>query len=423
MKKVSYNWKQVLKRFKNKSLRSLWLTHVFSQLANYLLLFVLLGRVFEVTGSTMALGLLWVIYALPILFLGPFSGSIVDCLSKRRILAITNLLQALVIGGYGLVFLTENSFLIYALIFLYSIINQLNNPAELAAVPAFLPKKDFLLVNNLFFFSDQGAFILGSILSGLLVRFFSPLAVIIFTIVLTLASGFFALLLPSDKPGSKFPQWNKAIESFLSKIKEGYSFIASQTLMMYSFGLILLFQAVVVIFALILPSFSSQILGLSPYDASWLVVFPLLCGVVAGTMLITQNQNRVRKKEWIGAGFFGLGIILLIFALLVPRLSHGRDLVSLPLSFLAGISVAFAYAPGRAFIQETAPSGKRGRIFGTLSFFMALVTIPPGIFAALITELITVKGFLTIIGLVVLTTGYFILKKGGDVILAANHRS
>ncbi len=153
MKKATYSWKQVLKRFKNRNLRFLWLTHVFSQLANYLLLFVLLGRVFEVTGSTMALGLLWTIYALPILFLGPFSGSIVDCLSKRRVLALTNLFQALVIAGYGFVFLTEKSFLIYALIFLYSIINQLNNPAEHASVPAFLPKKDFLLVNILFFFS------------------------------------------------------------------------------------------------------------------------------------------------------------------------------------------------------------------------------------------------------------------------------
>ncbi|MBL7078431.1 MFS transporter [Candidatus Shapirobacteria bacterium] len=423
MKKVAYSLKTVLKRFKNKNLRLLWLTHVFSQLANYLLLFVLLGRVFELTGSTMALGLLWTIYALPILFLGPFSGSIVDCLSKRRILIITNLLQVLVITGYGLVFFTQNSFLVYALIFLYSIINQLNNPAEQASIPAFLPKKDFLLINNLFFFSDQGAFILGSILSGLLVRFSSPLTVVLFTAVLTLLSAFFAAFLPSDAPANKFPEWNKAIESFLIKIKEGYSFIAGQTLMVYSFGLVLLFQVVVVIFALILPGFSSQILGLSPYDASWLVVFPLLCGAAAGTFLLTQNQDRVRKKEWIGAGLFTLGIILLVFALVVPRLKFGRELVSLPLSFLAGLSAAFAYAPGRAFIQETAPGKKRGRIFGTLSFFMALVTIPPGIFAALITELITVKGFLTIIGLIVLAIGYFVLKKGGDVILAANHRS
>ena len=423
MKKATYSWKQVLRKLKNKNMRWLWLSHVFSQLANYLLLFVLLGRVFELTGSTVALGMLWTVYALPILFLGPFSGSIVDCLSKRKILVITNLLQVVVIACYGLAFLTEKSFLVYALIFLYSIINQLNNPAEHASIPVFLPKKDFLLVNNLFFFSDQGAFILGSILSGLLVRLSSPLTVVLTTAFLTLFSALFAAFLPLDIPANKFPKWNKAIEDFLTKIKEGYSFIAGQTLMIYSFGLVLLFQVVIVIFALILPSFSSQILGLSPYDASWLVVFPLLCGVAAGTFLISKNQDRVRKKEWIGIGFFGLGIIFLTFALVVSRLNYGRDLVSLPLSFLAGLSVSFAYAPGRAFIQETAPLGKRGRIFGTLSFFMALVTIPPGIFAALITELITVKGFLVIIGIVVLSIGYFILKKGGDVILAANHRS
>jgi len=422
MKKTGHNWESILGKLKNRNFRWLWLTHAFSQLANYLLLFILLGRVFEVTGSTVAIGLLWVIYALPLLFLGPFSGAIVDCLSKRKILVITNIAQALVIACYSLTFLTGRNFLVFAFIFLYSIINQLNNPAEQASIPALLPKKDFILVNNLFFFTDQGAFIIASALSGLLVRLFSPLAAIFATAGLTLLSGISAAFLPSDLSANKMPHWSRALEEFLEKMKEGYAFIAKQKLMIYSFGLIALFQVVIVVFALILPSFSSQILKRTPYDAGWLIVFPILCGLIFGTFLITQNQNQIRKKEWIGFGLFSLGIIMLTFALLVSQMKSGQSLVSLPLSFLAGLSVAFAYAPGRAFIQEVTPKKIRGRIFGTLSFLVAIVTIPPGLFAALIAELITVKGFLIVTGLGISFLGFFILKKGGDVILAANHR-
>ncbi|MFH1601864.1 MAG: MFS transporter [Candidatus Shapirobacteria bacterium] len=411
------------KIFQNKKLRNLALSHSCSQLANYLLLFVLLGRVFEVTGSTVALGVLWAIYALPLLFLGPFSGAAVDSLSKRKILVIANLLQVIVIIGYGLTFLGTKNFLIYALVFVYSIINQFNDPAEQASIPTYLAKKDFVLVNNLFFFADQGALVSGSILSGLVASFLSPLAVIFLTAILTLLAATFAGLLPADIPANSFPRWREAVDDFLLKIKEGYVFLANNLLMIYSFGLLLLFQVIVVVFALILPGFSSQVLHLGPYDASWIVVLPVLCGVLFGTYLLTGSQNRYRKKEWIGFGLLALGLIILVFSIIVSRLKTNQPLVSLPLSFLAGLSVSFIYAPIRSFIQEESPGEKRGRVFGTLSFLIALVTIPPGIFAGMISELLTVKGFLTVIGISLLIIGYFVLKRGNEVILAANHRS
>jgi len=423
MKKLIHSWKLPLHRSEKRSFGKLWASHALSQIANYILLFLLLGRIFEITKSTVAIGMLWIAYALPILFLGPFAGSLVDCWSKRKTLIYTNILQALVTAIYGLTFYLGKNYLIYAFIFFYSVINQFNNPAELAAVPALVRKKSLVVANNILIFTDQGSFILGSSLSGILTRLFSPLKVVFIAAIIIFLSGLSAAFLPSDIPVAKISNLKTALEEVFEKIKEGYQFLASKQLILYSFGLIVFFQVITTTSALLIPSFSSEILKLTPYDASYLIVFPLACGVIGGTLLLARNQSRVRKKEWIGSGLLFLGLIIISFALLVSKMNKGQVVVAPILAFTAGLAIAIAYAPCRAFIQETTPLKIRGRIFGTLGFLIAVVTIPPGIFTAMIADLITVRGFLIIAGLLVLSLGIFILKKGNDLILAANHRS
>jgi len=409
--------------FWNKNFQKLWVSHALSQITNYLLLFLVLGRVFELTNSTVALGIMWVVYALPMFFLGPLTGTFIDCLSKRKALIYTNTLQAVIIASYALAFVTEKNYLVYALIFLYSLLNQFNNPAELALVPDLVKKKRLLLANNLLLFTDQASFVIGSSLSGILVRIFNPLWVISLTAGLTFLAGVNALFLPQDKPKIRIRHWEKALEEITQKIKEGYEFLIGHKLILYAFGLILLFQTIVAISPLILPAFSQEILHLTPYDASYLVVFPLACGLIGGTFLLNKHQNRVRKKAWIGHGLSALGTILIVFALLVSRLQRASQLSALLLSFLAGLAAAIIYAPSKTFIQEVTPPPVRGRVFGTLGFLISLATVPPSIFTTMLTELLGIRIFLVIIGTALLFLGAFIIEKGADVILAANHRA
>jgi len=368
--------------------------------------------------------MLWIAYSLPILFLGPFSGSIVDCLSKKKVLIFTNLFHFFIIFSCGLVFLHgQKNFFVYSLLFIYSIINQFNNPAELSAIPALVKKENLLTANNILLFSDQGAFIFGAAGSGLLTKFFSPLTTVFLASFLALIAFVTSFSLPFDKPTAKITDWQTAIDEILGKIKEGYQFLFENRLLLYSFGLIILFQTIITTSALILPGFSKEVLKLSPYDASYLVVFPLACGVIAGTVILAKHHYKIRKKEWIGKGLASLGTAILIFTLVIANMTFGREIAAFLLSVFAGLAISITYAPGRAFIQETTPKKVRGRIFGTLGFLITLATVPPSIFTAMISELITVRWFLTIIGLLIFALGVFVLKKGDAIILSANHRS
>jgi len=409
--------------FKNKKFWRLWISHALSQISNYLLLFVLLGRLFEITSSTVAISMLWIVYAIPLILLGPFSGSLIDCLSKKRVLITTNLLQALIIASYSLTFFWQKNYLVYSLLFIYSLINQFNNPAELAAIPNLVKKKNLSMANNILLFTNQASFTLGAALSGLLVKLFSPVAVILTAATATLLSGLNATFLPFDRPIAKINNWNLAMEEIFLKIKQGYQFIAREKLILYSFGLIVFFQIIIAVSALILPAFSSEILHLTAYDAGYLVAFPVACGLIGGTLILAHHQDKIRKKEWIGSGLSLMGIIIIIFAVIIAKMNGGQEILAPFLSFIAGLAAAITYAPCRTFVQEATPKQIRGRVFGTLSFIVTIATIPPSILMAMITELISIRWLLTLSGLIIFLLGVFILRKGNDVILAANHRS
>jgi len=409
--------------FRNKKFWRLWVSHLLSQISNYLLLFVLLGRLFEITSSTVAITMLWIIYAIPLILLGPFSGSLVDCLSKKRVLVVTNLAQALIIAGYSLTFLWQKNYLVYSLLFIYSLINQFNNPAELAAVPNLVKKKNLPIANNILLFSNQAAFVLGVALSGFLIKLFSPTTVVLIASTTTLLAGLNAIFLPFDKPTAKINNWNLAMEEMLLKIKQGYQFITQKRLILYSFGLIIFFQIIITVSTLILPVFSSEILHLTPYDASYLVALPLACGLIGGTLILAHHQDQIRKNQWIGSGLSLMGVIIIIFTILIAKMSNKQEILAPLLSFTAGLAAAITYAPCRTFIQETTPEQIRGRVFGTLNFLVTIATIPPSILTATVVELISIRWLLSLLGLIIFLVGVFILRKGNDVILAANHRS
>lgn len=111
---------------KNFKFLYLWASQILSQLTIYVMNFLLLLRLFEKTGSTIATSFLWVAYALPAILIGPFAAA-----SHRTSL-----------------------FLIYGVALAYSFLNQFYVPAELATLPSVVKKKVLPHANGLFFLTQ-----------------------------------------------------------------------------------------------------------------------------------------------------------------------------------------------------------------------------------------------------------------------------
>lgn len=136
--------------FKDKNFMYVWVSQILSQLTINIMNFVLLIKLFEKTSSNVATSMLWVSYSLPSLLIGPFAATTIDLVDKRKMLIITNLLQALTIFLYALSHKTS-FFLIYGVVVAYSFLNQFYVPAESATLPSVVKKKNLAHANSLFF--------------------------------------------------------------------------------------------------------------------------------------------------------------------------------------------------------------------------------------------------------------------------------
>src|SRR3989304_7311492 len=121
--------------FRHPKFLYLWVSQILSQLTVNIMNFLLLAHLYNSTHSTIATSLLWVAYSLPAILVGPIAAASVDLISRRKMLMITNLLQAATVFGY--LFINQQSiFILYAVVFTYSTLNQFYGPAELATLPS-----------------------------------------------------------------------------------------------------------------------------------------------------------------------------------------------------------------------------------------------------------------------------------------------
>ncbi len=94
--------KEFKKLLKNYKFVALLVSQVLSQLTLNILSFLILIKLFQETGSTIATSFVWVAYALPAIIVGPIAAAAVDFIDKRIILMSTNLLQAAAVLVYAI---------------------------------------------------------------------------------------------------------------------------------------------------------------------------------------------------------------------------------------------------------------------------------------------------------------------------------
>src|SRR5512141_2170536 len=156
--------------FKNSKFLYLWSSQILSSVTINIMNFLLLSKLYSETGSSIAVSLLWLAFALRAVVFGPIGAASVDLISRRKTLMVTNILQALTIFAY--VFINHHSiFILYAVVLMYSILNQFYVPAESSYLPSTVSKNDLSQANSLFFVTVQASLVLGFGLAGLIQKF------------------------------------------------------------------------------------------------------------------------------------------------------------------------------------------------------------------------------------------------------------
>lgn len=394
----------------SRNFKLLFISQILSQVTVNMMNFLLLARLFETTGSSIATSLLWVSYALPTIFFGPIGAGIVDLVSRRKTLVITNFLQSLVI--FLFIFSHQYSvFLLFAVVVAYSFLNQFYVPAESASLPSLVGKSKLPRANSLFFLTQQLSLIVGFGFAGVIQKFLGFEGSLILCSILLFLASVSVYFLPNMNPIKKLPDnFEDLMKTFFNHIVEGYTFIKNKKTILYPLSLLFAIQVDLAIITANLPTIGKEILEVSMAYVGLLIVVPAGIGAAIGSIVVNKLiKNKWRKKKIIDMSLclLGLSIIGLIFG----------GIVSSPiLVILVGIGFVGVNIPTLTFLQEITPEWLRGRVFGNLWFLVTIATIFPIIFSGVISEFFGVKTLLTIISIGVILILAFSLRNGQKLI-------
>src|SRR5918998_256014 len=146
----------------------LWFGGLISIAGDWILRAALPFYVYERTGSTVATAGMIVAQLAPSVVLGSFAGVFVDRWNRKRILVVSNLLQAAAVALLVLVPGGGSVAVVYIVAALESALVAFSGPAETALLPTLVGDADLLAANALNALNNRIARVVGAAAGGVL---------------------------------------------------------------------------------------------------------------------------------------------------------------------------------------------------------------------------------------------------------------
>lgn len=388
----------MLKEYKDlmarKNFLFLWISQIFTQITINVLNFTLIIRLFEITSSTIATALLWISYSLPAILVGPLASASVDLFDKKRILQLSTLAQSIIVFLFALTF-KRSTFLIYAVAFGYSLMNQFYVPSEASLLPLAAGTRLLANANGIFFITQQIAIVLGFGMGSFIVKFLGFERLLFLSSFLILLA-FFSTSLLSEKRNVKEPiNYEKSLSKFFKLVIQGYILIKSKREVLAPFLLLLAMQVSLVVVLINAPLIVAQVFGVNLSEEGIFLILPLIMGAGVGVVVVPILLKRLRKVKVIESSLLILAILTLLGQLFLPSQKIFFEVIIESLILmLIGLAFVGVVIPSQTFMQQKTPQSFRGRVFGSFWFLVTLLTVFPVFLSGIITEVLGVKPLL-----------------------------
>lgn len=408
----------VLDVLSNGLFRSLWIGQMASQLASNMLIFLLALLIYRKTGSNVAVSGLFLSYGLPSLLFGVMAGTIVDRLDRRAVLLLSHATRAVLILGVAA--MGDRISVVYLLVFLYAVINQLTMPSEVPLIPQFVPKTHLVTANSLFSFTFYGSMAVGLIFAGPALRLFGRDGAYMLLFALYACAAVAVSRIPPQGEGLKslsrvfqYDLWY-LVKRFLANMESGIQYVAKSPVLRDAVVLLTGTQIMLVLLGTLGPGFADTVLRIDVRDASLLIVGPTIVGILAGVLWVGHRGYRYPTATLSMIGVFSAGVILITIAALfaaantvwftlMPR--HLALIAALVLFFALGIANSLLDAPSNAILQKEAVGDMRGRVYGILSASVGGAGILPVVVSGILADLIGVGNVIFLLGGTVVVYG------------------
>ncbi|HET8784355.1 MAG TPA: MFS transporter, partial [Candidatus Limnocylindrales bacterium] len=342
--------------------------------------------VFRLTGSALAVGLTLMVTAIPSLVVGLLAGVFVDRHDRKRILIVTCLIQAILVGLITVVIGIDALAVpgLYLLLLLNAGVKQFFDPAHDSLIPEIASDEELAAANSFLSIAAFGSTAIGFAGAGLLASIDLRLAFLFDAVSFLVCAGLIALM---GRYAMPVPDDEASVSVIADNLKSGLGTL---------FGTPVL-RALFVVGGLMFLSFGLWNVLLLPMSLRELHATEFEYGLqegltsvgfVIGSFFMARFSNRLPEALWIALGLAAMGICGLGYA----------AATSIPLAILLVMISGFFNSPTSVarsvLLQRNTPREMRGRVFSAY-YVMRDVIFVIGMAGAGLADVINVR---TLIG-------------------------
>ncbi|SDZ64299.1 Predicted arabinose efflux permease, MFS family [Evansella caseinilytica] len=353
--------------FFQRSFLFLWIAQSASGLGGTFAAFIMSWLVYDISGSKIAMSMIWICFMVPSLLTNLLAGPYIDRLQYKTVMIVSEWMRALAFFVPGMLLYIGQ--LPLTMLFLAAIVTgfaePLFRPASMAYVAQILPKEVLQRGNSILEGTMQTMMLIGPALGGLMLTFFGPLFVITILITAVTLSGILLLFIESGRSVQQ-----PIRSAWLPMFKEGIGFYKVYPVLFW-IGILMLTVnfSTGAVQPMFLPYVLEHLNGTEFQYGLFMSLFS--CGMVLGSF-ITGYFKQPKNLRFVMLGSLTMSGFALVLLGIITNIW-----IAITTSMLQGIFAVIFTINNTTFYQKRVPEHIRGRVF-TVRALLAQSGIPIG---------------------------------------------
>jgi MFS family permease len=351
--------------------RLLWFGHVFGSMAFWMDQVTRGWLIYELTNSTVQLGMIRGVQAIPILLLSPIAGSVADRYSRRMQILITQFADGVMFGVLALLIIsgTIEPWHVYATAFGMAVVQTFHQPARAAIIADVVPRTHLTNAIGLGSMVFNVARSLGPALAGVLITVFGTGGAYAAQAFFFVLATFWTWQLSGAEPGAAQSRAHASQHASLgSSIVEGWRFSWQNETVRSALLITMLAALFIVPFTALLPVFARDILRVGA-SGQGLLLTAMGVGALGSAVMITGFGDRMPRGKIMlgGVALYGLGAA----AFAISPWFH----LSMFFMIVIGLANVCSHALVQTVLQTYSPPEFRGRTIALFHMSQVVMTV------------------------------------------------
>lgn len=355
----------------------LWIGQVVSMTGDWILFVSLPFYVYQITGSELATGGMFIIQALPRILFGSLVGVFVDRWDRRWTMIAADFGRAVILLPLLLIHSRDLFWIIYVVGVLETSISLFFSPARSALVPQIVGEDRLTEANSLDGIADNLTRLIGPSIGGALAIVLGTMGGLAIADSLSYAfSGIMILLISVPaivrvQPEQTKPEKRSLKESWLavwSEWLDGLRIVKNERVVLGIFIVVgLLIMGDSPITAVLVPFVKDTLHG-NQAVLGWIMTLRGLGGLIGG--FVTSKLNKLVKPGiMIAIGLFLAGALMFI-TFNIPNIPLALIIIT-----IIGVLAMFFIINVTTLLQSSVNDTHRGRVFGTYDTTTSLIAV------------------------------------------------